>query len=132
MSLWVFLLIRCSTFTLLSDVGHISHTCTQQHSPSSVSPSIHHAPFKGKLLLACIAVAGFSATDRLASVVLFVERSSDTRVESLGVAMGTAHIEATQTTSKRDATLLPKTLRQWVYPHRGYTNYKQERHHTIT
>jgi len=28
--LWVLLLIRCSTFTLLSDVGHITHTCTQQ------------------------------------------------------------------------------------------------------
>jgi len=31
MGLWVLLLIRCSTFTLLSDVGHITHTCTQQH-----------------------------------------------------------------------------------------------------
>ena len=31
MGLWVILLIRCSTFTLLSDVGHITHTCTQQH-----------------------------------------------------------------------------------------------------
>jgi len=28
MSLWVLLLIRCSTFTLLSDVGHITHSCT--------------------------------------------------------------------------------------------------------
>jgi len=43
MSLWVLLIIRFSTFTFLSDVGHITHTCTQ-HSPSSVSPSIHHAP----------------------------------------------------------------------------------------
>jgi len=43
MSLWILFLIRCSTFTFLSDVGHITHTCTQ-HSPSSVSPSIHHAP----------------------------------------------------------------------------------------
>jgi len=31
MSLWVLLLIRCSTFTLLSDVRHITHTCTQQN-----------------------------------------------------------------------------------------------------
>jgi len=31
--LWVLLLIRCSTFTLLSDLGHITHTCTQQHLP---------------------------------------------------------------------------------------------------
>jgi len=29
MGLWVFLLIRCSTFTVLSDVRHITHTCTQ-------------------------------------------------------------------------------------------------------
>jgi len=27
--LWVLLLIICSTFTVLSDVGHITHTCTQ-------------------------------------------------------------------------------------------------------
>ncbi|RHN51286.1 putative F-box domain-containing protein [Medicago truncatula] len=27
MSLWVLLFIRCSTFTILSDVGHITHTC---------------------------------------------------------------------------------------------------------
>jgi len=30
MGLWVLLIIRCSTFTVLSDVGHITHTCTQQ------------------------------------------------------------------------------------------------------
>jgi len=29
MGLWVLLLIRRSTFTILSDVGHITHTCTQ-------------------------------------------------------------------------------------------------------
>ncbi|KEH26126.1 hypothetical protein MTR_6g045177 [Medicago truncatula] len=50
MGLWVLLLIRCSTFTLLSDVEHITHTCTQQHSPSSVSPSIHHAPLQAEAL----------------------------------------------------------------------------------
>ncbi|AES74586.1 hypothetical protein MTR_6g008670 [Medicago truncatula] len=32
MGLWVLLLIRCSTFTLLTDVGHITHTCAQQQS----------------------------------------------------------------------------------------------------
>jgi len=31
MSLWVLLIIRCSTFTVLSDVGHITHTCTQHY-----------------------------------------------------------------------------------------------------
>jgi len=64
-------------------------------------------PCKGKLLLARIAVAGFSATDRhctavaafcangsAASVVPFVERGFDTTVGSLEVARGTAHIEA--------------------------------------
>jgi len=43
MGLWVLLLLRCSTFTVLSDVGHITHTCTQ-HSHSSVSPSLYRAP----------------------------------------------------------------------------------------
>jgi len=50
MGLWVLLLIRCLTFTLLSDVGHITHTCRQQHPPSSVSPSIHHAPLQAEAL----------------------------------------------------------------------------------
>jgi len=31
MSLWVLSLIKCLTSTLLSDVGHITHTCTQQY-----------------------------------------------------------------------------------------------------
>jgi hypothetical protein len=66
MDLWVLLLIRCSTFTLLSDVGHITHTCTQQHSPSSVSPSIHHARVSSFMhkepLAACTVVAAFCAT----------------------------------------------------------------------
>jgi len=30
MGLWVILLMKCSTFTFLSDVGHITHTCTHQ------------------------------------------------------------------------------------------------------
>jgi len=85
MSLWILFLIRCSTFTFLSDVGHITHTCTQ-HSPSSVSPSIHHAPpssgsyyylLVSSLLLSsqmnrhkeplvvCTTVAAFCTTDRL-------------------------------------------------------------------
>jgi len=48
MGLWVLLLIRCSTFTLLSYVGHITHTCTQQHSPSSVGPSLYRAPSRAE------------------------------------------------------------------------------------
>jgi len=39
MGLWILLLIKCSTFTFLSDVGHITHTCTQ-HSPPQVW--VHH------------------------------------------------------------------------------------------
>ena len=52
MGLWVLLLIRRSTFTFLSDVGHITHTCTQ-HSTSSVSSSIHlfiMLPLQGEVL----------------------------------------------------------------------------------
>jgi len=44
---WVLQLIRCSTFTFLFDVGHITHTCTQ-HSPSSVIPSIRHASLSSR------------------------------------------------------------------------------------
>ena len=33
MGLWVLFLIRCSTFTFLSDVGHITHTCTHNTPP---------------------------------------------------------------------------------------------------
>jgi len=86
MSLWVLSIIRCSIFTLLSDVGHITHTCTQQHSHSSVSPSIQHAiPSSGNSYFACIVVATQGATWCLyrcccflrnylaASVVPFVE-----------------------------------------------------------
>jgi len=125
MCVWVLLLIRCSAFTFLSDVGHITHTCTQ-HSPLSVSPSnSSSSPFKRKLLLACIAVAGFSATNRhctvvatfcanglVASVVPFVERNSDTTVGSRGEPGDRPHRGPNNRTSKRDTTLLPKTLRQ--------------------
>jgi len=134
MCLWVLLLIRCSAFTFLSNVGHITHTCTQ-HSPLSVSPSnSSSSPFKRKLLLACIAVVGFSATNRhctvvatfcanglVASVVPFVERSSDTTVGSRGEPGDRPHRGPNNRTSKRDTTLLPKTLRQWVY---GPLTYK--------
>jgi len=101
-------------------VGHITHTYTQQHSPSSVSPSILHAPLKLKLLLACIVVTGFSATDRhciaiaafcangsAASVVPFIEGGSDTTVGSWEKIWGATHIEARQL-------------------------HKQERRHTLT
>ena len=110
MSLWILLLIRCSTFTLLFDVRHITHTCTQ-HSPSSVSPSIHHAPPQAEALTClyrrcwflrngptCTAVAAFCANGPTASVVPFVERGSDTIVGSLRGALGTVHIEARTTT----------------------------------
>jgi len=86
MGLWVLLLIRCSTFAFLSDVGHITHTCTQ-HSPSSVSPSIHYAPPQAEALTclyqhACTAVAAFCATDRLPQSYPLSNRGSDTIVGS--------------------------------------------------
>ncbi len=43
-------------------MGHITHTCTKQHSPLSVSPSIHHAlPSNESSYFTCIVVVGFSA-----------------------------------------------------------------------
>jgi len=92
MGLWVLLLIRCSTFTLLTDVRHITHTCIQQHSPSSVSPSIQHAPLQAEaftllvssLLVSpqtdrhvCTAVVAFCANGPVASVAPFFEPGSD-------------------------------------------------------
>jgi len=67
---WVLLLIRCSTFTLLSDVGNITHTCTQ-HFPSSVSLSIHHAP--AEALTCMYRRCCFMRNGSTSSVVPFVE-----------------------------------------------------------
>ena len=70
MGLWVILLIRCSTFTFLSDVGHITHTCTQ-HSPSSVSPSIHHdLPSSGISYLLVSSLLVSPQTDRHVCTVI--------------------------------------------------------------
>jgi len=42
MSLWALLLIRRSTFTFLSDVGHITHTCAQQKLDNLVVYALDH------------------------------------------------------------------------------------------
>ena len=120
--LWILLLIRCSTFTFLSDVGHITHTCTQQHSPSSVSPSIHHAPPQAKAVTCMYRHCWFlrkradtlvpplllsAQTDRLPRSYPSSNRGSDTTVGSLGELGGPA-------TSRLEQ------------PH------KQERRHTLT
>jgi len=42
MGLWVLLLIRCSTFTLLSDVGHLTnteHDATKEQNQSFLQPN---------------------------------------------------------------------------------------------
>jgi len=120
MSLWVLLLIRYSTFTLLSDVRHITHTCTQQHSPSSVIPSLYRAPPRAEAfyllvlpllhkepLAACTVVVASCAADRRPRSHPSSNRGSDTTVGSLGELEG------------------PSTSRL-EQPH------KQERHHTLT
>jgi len=127
MGLWVLLLIRCSTFAFLSDVGHITHTCTQ-HSLSSVSPSIQHAP--PSRALACIAVVGFSANEptllvpplllsgQTNQLLRSYPSSNGALIALLGHwgARGTVHIEARTTTlAKETSHSLPKTLRHWVY-----------------
>jgi len=114
MGLWVLLLIRCSTFTLLSDVGHITHTCTQQHSPLSVSPSLYRAPpraeafyllvssllHKSHLLL--VPSLLLSATDRRPRSHPSSNRGSDTTIGTVRGARGTVHIEARTTTQVRE------------------------------
>ena len=101
MGLWVLLLIRCSTFTILSDVGHITHV-----SPLLVSPQTdRHCSFT--------AVVAFCANGPAASVVPFVEPRSNTTVGSVRGARGTSHIEARTTAQARETPhSLPKTLRQ--------------------
>jgi len=61
MGLWVLLLIRCSTFTLLSDVGHITHLYTTTLPLKCEFINSSYSPFKGSSYLLCIVVAGFSA-----------------------------------------------------------------------
>jgi len=133
MSLWVLLLIRCSTFTYLSDVGHITHTCTQ-HSPSSVSPFIQHVlPSNGNSNFACIVVVGFSANGptRLCrrccflrkrtatSVVPFVEPGSDTTVGSGGEPGGPSTSRLEQPNKRERHRTLTQNLKAM-----GPLNYK--------
>jgi len=101
MGLWVLLLIRCSTFTFLSDMGHITHTCTQ-HSPSSVSPSIHHTPpsSRSSYLLVLLMLLS-QQTGRLPQSYPSSNRGSDTTVGSQG-GLGTVHIEPRITVQVRD------------------------------
>ena len=105
MSLWVILVIRCSTFTFLSDVRHITHTCTQQHSP-----------FKRKLLLLVSSLLISPQTDRhyLYCRCYFLRKQTGClgrtlRRTGLGYhcwvmrgAWGFAHVEAKTTTQARE------------------------------
>jgi len=114
MGLWVLILIWCSTITLLSDVGRITHTCTQQHFPSSVSPSIHHATpqveafylFVSSLLnkshLLLVPSLLLSATHRRPRSHPSSNRGSDTTFGTLRGARGTVHIEAKTITQVRE------------------------------
>ncbi|KEH15609.1 hypothetical protein MTR_0734s0020 [Medicago truncatula] len=126
MGLWVLLLIRCSTFTILSDVRHITHTCTQQHSPSSVSPSIHLAPPQAEALTLHVSPLLVSLqTDRhcLHRRCCFLRKrtdcldhtlrrtGSDTTIGSLRELWGPPHRGLNNPTSKRDTTLLPKNFK---------------------
>jgi len=68
--------IRCGTYNSHLYTTTLSLKCESIYSACS--------PFKGKLLLACIVIAGFSANGPAASVVPFVERGSAATVGSLG------------------------------------------------
>ncbi|KEH36762.1 hypothetical protein MTR_2g022150 [Medicago truncatula] len=101
--LWVLLLIRCSTFTFLSDVGHITHTCTPTLPLKCESIYSSCPPSSGSSLLACIVVVGFSvnrpdtactvvaafcATDRLPQSYPSSNLGFDTSVGSRGEIRG--------------------------------------------
>jgi len=100
--------IRCGTYN-----SHLHTTLPLKCESITLSCS----PFKRKLLLACIAIADFSATDQhctavaafytngsAASIVPFVEWGSDTTVGSLGGARGTVHIEVRTTALARETS----------------------------
>jgi len=126
--LWVLLLIRCSTFTLLFAVEHITHTCTQ-HSPSSVSPSIHHAPPSSGSIYLHISplLVSPQRIDTVPLLLLSAQMdwlpwsyplSNGARIPLLGHegSLGDRPRRGLNNhTSERDTTLLPKTLRLWVY-----------------
>jgi len=128
MSLWDLSLIKCSTTTFLTDVGHITHTCTQQSPPQvRVHQFIMLAPQAktfSSVTLFCLAIAASlqrnSAPDYLVKKT-FDTRSwlnpssnlnSDTIVGSRGNLGGRPHLGQSSHTSERDTILLPKTLRQ--------------------
>ena len=94
---WILLLIRCSTFTLLSNMGHITHTYTQ-HTPPQVW--VHHfivLPLQGEALT-CLYHRYWFLHKRSVCLGRTLRRNG-----------------VNNHTCKRDTTLLPKTLRQWVY-----------------
>ncbi|KEH23708.1 transmembrane protein, putative [Medicago truncatula] len=113
MSLWVLLLIRCSTFTILSNVGHITHTCKptlplkRESITLTCSPRAEAFYFVCIAVAACTVVAAFYATDRRPRSHPSSNRGSDTTVGSRGERGG------------------PSTSRL-EQPH------KQKRHHTLT
>ena len=111
---WVLSLIKCSTSTFLSDMEHITHTCTQQSPPQHtlmllppLSPhtteSAAWTPFVRRT---------FDTRSRSNSSS---NHGSDTTVGSWGEPGDRPHLGQSNRTSVRDAKLLPKTLRQWVY-----------------
>ena len=53
MNLWVLLLIRCLTFTFLSDVGHITHTCTQHSDFGGEHDELMDSHLRGSVLYKC-------------------------------------------------------------------------------
>ena len=126
-SLWILLLIRCSTvifltsfkknktFIFLSDVGHITHTCTQ-HSPSSVNPFIHHASPEGES--SYLLVSSLLISPQRTGCLGRTLRRTGAMIPLLGHegSQGDSpHRDLNNHTSEKDTTLLPKTLRSWVY-----------------
>jgi len=109
---------------------HFSIRCETYN--SSVSPSIHRAPLlQRKLLLACIIVATFSATNRhkeLVPPLLLSPQRTDClcrilrRIGALipllgheGIFGDRPHLGQNNHISEIDTTLVPKTLRLYVY-----------------
>jgi len=122
MSLWVLSLIKCSTSTFLSDVGHITHTCTQQSHPQVwVHQFIMLTPqaelFHPHTLILVLLLS--PPTTEPAAWTPLVRRTFDTRSRS----NPSSNHGSDTTVGSRGEPGGPPTSRQ---------PYKWERHHTLT
>jgi len=117
-------LIKYSTSTFLSDVGHVTYTCTQQTPPQvRVHQFIIFTPQMKALWPAhtytCTAVVALNGIRRLNTLSIRLSTQGVGRTSTIIPLLGHEgslgdhpHLGQSNHTSERDTTLLPKTMRQ--------------------